>query len=198
MMARNMTSANFAPFVDRIFDALRRYGSILPDRRRAGLDPAHIEGVFYKLGLDAPKELIDLYSYCDGTATSEQDIIGKIVFFPGYYWMDLDLALEEYEAISKIDRWKRDWVPIFANGGGDFYAIICDRKSPFFGEIVGFMIGDSCQIVEYKSLLSMMEIIAECYDEGAFFPDGEFLEIDDAKMTSITRKVQAGFLEHEI
>jgi len=186
------------PVVDRIFEKLRQNGSDLAEKRRAGLSPELVETMINQVNLVAPSELIDLYTYCDGTSTREGDVLGDIQFFPGFYWMNLDHALDVYRAISKSDEWRQDWLPVFANGGGDFYAVICDNQSPYFGEILGFVLGEPEQIVDFKSLFALFETIAQSFDEGAFFFSNERLTAKYPEMRAIARKVQPNFLEHEV
>lgn len=184
--------------IDRIFDHLRQCGSAVADRRRAGLSAEYIQAAIQKFGLQVPNDLLGLYTYCDGTSTSEGDVLGDIQFFPGFYWMDLEDALDSYEAVSKSEEWNRAWVPIFANGGGDFYAVVCDDTSPYFGEIVGFVLGEPGQIVEFKNVVSMLRTVDRSFSKGAFFTSEGRLKADYPKMRAIARETQPGFLEHEI
>lgn len=182
--------------LDRIFYRLRQLGSVIPGRRRAGLLPDEVQSAIHSLGLDVPDELLNVYTCCDGTSTYEGDDIGKIQFFPGFYWMSLADALQVYHAISKGGDWNRAWLPIFANGGGDFYAVVCDEASPYFGEVVGFVLGEPDQIIEFKNIVSMLETIERAFADGAFFASEGMLKADYPKMRAISRQLQRGFMEH--
>jgi len=194
----NSTSVNFEPLIDRIFGQLRQHGSAVADRRRAGLSAERIEAVIRKLGLDAPSGLLELYSACDGTSTSEGETLGAIQFFPGFYWMDLEDAATVYGAVSQSDEWNPAWLPIFANGGGDFYAVICDSKSPYFGEVVGFVLGEAGQISEFENLFSLFETITRSFEEGVFFFSEGRLQADYPAMRAIARQTQPSFVEHDV
>src|SRR5262245_36297114 len=142
--------------LDSIFAYLHSCGLSIADRGRAGIRRPDVDVKFQSLGLPPPADLSLLYSLCDGTTTVEGDKLGGIQFFPGFYWMSLDEAIQVYHSISGDARWNRWWFPVFANGGGDFYAVICDSNSPYFGEVVGFVVGDDDQqIVEFKSVSAM-------------------------------------------
>lgn len=184
--------------IDRTFSHLRRCGFSIGDRRRPGLSASSIAEALRESGLQAPNDLIDLYKCCDGTSTFEGDVLREIQFFPGYYWMSLNDALDVYRSISESGDWERSWLPIFANGGGDFYAVICDDMSPYFGEVVGFILGEPDQIVEFKSVLCMIETLEHAFAEGVFFILEGQLKADYAKMRSLARRVQPGFLEHVV
>jgi len=110
--------------------------------------------------------------------------------------MSFEEILEVYGAISKDKRWDKYWLPIFANGGGDFYAVICDRSSPNFGQIVGFILGEPEQIVEFSSISTMFSTLERAFTDGAFFFADRKLKADYAKMRAIAREIQPGFVEH--
>ena len=183
--------------IDLIFAHLQRLGSLVASRRRAGKSEAKVESQIRSLGLQAPEDLVRLYSTCDGTETTEGERLGTIQFFPGFYWMNLDEAVTVYQSISKDERWERSWFPIFGNGGGDFYAVICDQESPFFGEVVGFVVGEQAQIVEFKSVTTLFETIERCFAQKAFFSSGDHLAADYPAMGAISRIAQPDFAEHD-
>lgn len=184
--------------VDRIFGHLGQLGSRIPSRRRAGLSLNDIKKALSDQSLEAPDDLLALYAYCDGTSTREGDILGEIQFFPGFYWMSLDDALEAYRAVSKSGEWGGSWLPIFANGGGDFYAVICDSASPYFGEVVGFVLGEPDQIIEFRDIASLLETVERSFADAAFFASEGHLKADYPRMRAIARQVQPGFTEHEV
>lgn len=194
----NSTSVNLEPLIDRIFEQLRQHGSVVADRRRAGLSSERIEAVIRKLGLNVPNGLMELYTACDGTSTSEGETLGAIQIFPGFYWMDLEDAATVYEAVSQSDEWNPAWLPIFANGGGDFYAVICDSNSPYFGEVVGFVLGESEQISEFQNLFSLFETIIRSFENGVFFFSEDRLQADYSAMRAIARQTQPSFVEHDV
>jgi hypothetical protein len=180
--------------VDRIFDHLRACGSLIPDRRRPGLSPADVEAKIGALGLRPPKDLVQLYAYCDGTTTTAgKDLLGKIRLFPGFYWMKLDEAITVYRSVSPHRLWHRSWLPIFANGGGDFYVVICNPASPFFGEVVLVMVGETDHIAEFKNVSALFETVERCFaqkmDEAGRLP-GRTVEPDNRWATRRSLQVR--------
>jgi hypothetical protein len=185
--------------VDRIFGHLRACGSLIADRRRPGLSPAEVEARIRALGLRPPRDLVQLYAYCDGTTTTAgKDLLGKISFFPGFYWMNLEKAITVYHSVSTHSLWHRSWLPIFANGGGDFYIVICESASPFFGEVPLVMYDETDHIAEFKNVSAMFETIERCFAQKAFFSADGYLRADHAKMSAIAHSVQPDFAEHDI
>jgi hypothetical protein len=185
--------------VDRIFGHLRACGSLIADRRRPGLSAAEVETQIGALGLRPPKDLVQLYACCDGTTTTAgKDLLGKIDFFPGFYWMKLEKAITVYRSVSPHSLWHPSWLPIFGNGGGDFYVVICETASPFFGEVLMVMYDETDHIVEFKNVSTMFETIERCFAQKAFFCADGYLEVDYAEMRAIARSVQPDFSPHDI
>ncbi|MEO0956801.1 MAG: SMI1/KNR4 family protein [Pseudomonadota bacterium] len=159
------------------------------DRLNLGLERSVVEDVFDSLGIDSPDDLINLYCYQNGTKTSEADLLEDIYVIPGYYWLSLNDVKEVYQAISPHPTWDLDWVPIFATGGGDFYAVIC-RRGADFGAVVQFTNGEPEQVVEFESLESFFRYIALCFKDGAFFVDDGFIEEDPDESVQVMKDLQ--------
>ncbi len=183
--------------VSRIFAQLREAERFIADRRRPGLCAAEVQTKVRSIGLAVPEELVQLYGVCDGTDTFAGDKFDEIRFFPGFYWMNLSEAVEAYNALVNDKRWNRFWLPIFADGGGDFYAVICDDQSSDFGAIVGFVVDENDHLVEFQGLTSMLRTIERAFAEKAFFVDKGHLRADYRKMRAIARSVQPDFAEHD-
>lgn len=183
--------------VDRTFAHLRELGRSIALKRRPGVEPAMITAKLRSVNLIGPADLVQLYNLCDGTETAEGDILDDIHFFPGYYWLKIEEAFTTYTAIYSDGRWNKSWLPIFANGGGDFYAVICDEKSPDFGGVVGFLVGENDHLVEFKNVTALFRTIEQSFSEKAFFVADGYLEADYPKMRTIASAMQPDFAEHD-
>lgn len=141
------------------------------------------------MGLDTPADLEDLYSWRNGTRVEAGSDLDSVQFFPGFYLLSLDDALENYEGFRRDSRWDSAWLPVFANGGGDFYAVNTAEGS---GPIIGFIIDQSEHPVEYEGLGAMLETLADCFTEGVCFVDDRgYLEMDDRRHAAIARRHNA-------
>ncbi len=139
-----------------------------------------------RAGLGVPPDLRDLYSWRNGTRVEAGTDLDSVHFFPGFWLLSLDDALTSHVAFRDDPRWDSAWLPVFANGGGDFYALDT-RESPF--HVIGFMIDQSDQLVEYETLGHMVNTLAELFAEGAFFVDDRgYLEADDRRHAEIARR----------
>lgn len=139
--------------------------------------------------LDAVAEVVDLYDWRGGTLAAPGTPLDDIHFFPGFYLLELEDAIRDYVGFRDDPRWRPDWLPVFANGGGDFY--VADLASARSGAapMIGFMVGGPEHLVEYESLRGMIATIAECYEKGAYFVDDRgYLEVDDQLHATIARR----------
>ncbi|MDF7775198.1 hypothetical protein P1X14_08070 [Sphingomonas sp. AOB5] len=183
--------------VDGIFSALERLGRGVATARQDGVAQASIEQAFAAFGLDLPPYLAALYACSDGLEGPDDATIDEVLFFPGYYWLSFAGAAETYASIADDEEWQRGWFPVFASGGGDFYVVICDRSSPDFGAVLGFLAGEPDHLVEFENLAAMMEVIEASFRDGAFFVEDGYLEADYGRMRELSRALQPGFEEHD-
>lgn len=181
-----------------IFDRLVELRRVSGLRAERGLSARVIISMFNESGLDCPDDIVEVYGICNGTRSTSSDSVDEIAFFPGFYWMRLEECFEVYNSIRSSDEWSRLWFPIFANGGGDFYAVVCDKKSSDFGALVGFILGEKDHLIEFRSLKDMISVISECLGQKVFFVSDGIYQADYASMRLISAKIQAPFFEHEV
>ncbi|MBT1001631.1 SMI1/KNR4 family protein [Paenarthrobacter sp. DKR-5] len=155
-------------------------------RLKPGVRPDITRGELSKLDLPFPgDELSSLYEWHNGT-DSEGVKLGRIYLFPGFYMLSLEEGLEIYNNFVGNERWGREWFPLFADGGGDFYVVTCSRMSSRNGKIVHFMIDEPDHSIEYESLAPMLQTMAEAYRRKIFFVDQEgYLDEDPDAFLSL-------------
>jgi cell wall assembly regulator SMI1 len=115
------------------------------------------------VGLVAPPEVVQYFGWHDGQGDYDATL-GELWLFPGFYPMSTEEALIDYAALVVDPRWQTGWLPIFADGGGDFFVV--DLESD--GVIRRFRNDETIQPIEYLSLSSMIATIADAYDEGVY------------------------------
>lgn len=129
-------------------------------------------------GLAGSGELESLYGWRNGTSTAGVAAVDDIHFFPGFYLLSLEDALANYRAFASDPRWSAGWLPLFANGGGDFYVL--DLSSPTGSPVRHFRIEESEHPIEFGSLGALLTTLAAAFDRGIFFVDlSGYLEMDD-------------------
>ena len=161
------------------------------EKLRPGLQPATVEASLGRLQVALPHELIHLYCWRDGTDVHEGSLLDDLHFFPGYYLMSLEHALTSFELFRNDPKWNHNWFPVFASGGGDFYAVICQeecgaRSAP----VVGFLLGEPDHEIEYENLTTMLSCLRVCFEQEIFFVTAEgFLEADSDRQFEVDRSV---------
>ncbi|MFF1876612.1 SMI1/KNR4 family protein [Leifsonia sp. NPDC058230] len=154
---------------------------------KPGLNLDEIRGQPVAAGLGRSVLFEELHSWRDGTLTTGVTL-DDIQMFPGFYLLSLEEAIANYRAFTADSRWDRGWLPLFANGGGDFYVVDFEPRS--MGEIRHFRIEESENPVEFRSLSNMMETLAAAFDRGVFYVDPDrYLEMDDLRFAALAREL---------
>lgn len=151
-----------------------------------GIDRNEIEKKVNSLDLVLPSEFYTFFSLIDGINEKEKVKLGEIDFFPGYYLMSLNECISNYNLFKNDERWKKSWFPIFANGGGDFYCIVCPNTPAEKAPIVDYLLEEDDHIIVHSSLYNMLKTILDCYNEKVYYIDQEgYLEVDYDKELEI-------------
>ncbi len=159
--------------------ALQRLGRhALLRSLQAGLSAESVRSSLSAVGLVSASELEALYVWRNGTSTAVGLTLDDIHFFPGFYLLSIEDAIANYRAFVTDSRWGPGWLPIFANGGGDFYVL--DLGSISTRPVRHFRIEESEHPVEFTSLGAMLATLAAAFEQGIFFVDPNgCLEMDD-------------------
>lgn len=156
---------------------------------KPGLSESRIPEILGDLEIAVPLELREMYSCRDGILIPKGHILDDLHFFPGFYWLSLEDAVTTYKSLHGDRRWHSSWFPVFANGGGDFYAVVCTPTPVDSGEVVGFILGESDHPVEFRDLTAMLRTVRACFDEKVFFLSAEgYLEADDMAQARVARR----------
>lgn len=158
------------------------------DHLNPGLSSQKIQELFEEIPLQPNQDLHALYAWRNGSKNSEGVTLGELAFFPGFYLMSLEESIQTYMELRARDVWNKFWFPIFASGGGDFYAMILAPEAQ--GQILGFYVFEEEAQVEYRSLKSMLTTFKVCYDQGIIFRnDGGYLDMDYRKHAEVAHEI---------
>lgn len=180
--------ADLSGALSRVEDGLVRLDrSVLLRALRPGLQRQIVRSQLERVGLPSSVDVETLYAWRDGTQTAGVTL-DDIHIFPGFYLLSLDDAITDYRAFVADPRWVPGRLPLFANGGGDFYVVDLDGEPS--GLMRLFRIEESEQPVEFGSLAEMMVTVATAFDRGVFFVDPEdYLEMDDLAFAAIAAEL---------
>jgi hypothetical protein len=130
------------------------------------------------LALAPSTELESLYGWRNGTSTAGVAAVGDVHLFPGFYLLSVEDAIANYRAFVTDSRWRSSWLPVFANGGGDFYVL--DLGPPLESAVRHFRLDESEHPIEFSSLGALLTTLAQAFELGVFFVDPSgYLEMDD-------------------
>ena len=158
------------------------------DHLNPGLSSLKIQELFEEIPLQPNQDLHALYAWRNGSKDSDGITLGELAFFPGFYLMSLEESIQTYLELRETDDWEKSWFPIFASGGGDFYAMILAPEAQ--GKILGFYVFEEESQVEYRSLKSMLTTFKVCYEQGIIFRNEQgYLDMDYRKHAEVAHEI---------
>jgi cell wall assembly regulator SMI1 len=178
--------------LDLVTESLVRLGR---DEVLARLRPGSVVGVEETLaarGLATPPDLMELLGWHDGTDVSGQVMLDDVHLLPGFYFQNFGDATMNYDAFVSSDRWHPAWFPLFANGGGDFYAVVCVPDRGDYASVIHFRIDVLKHPIEFSSLGSMLRTLAAALHEQVFYVDDHgYLEMADPDFADLATRLNA-------
>ncbi|WP_146252105.1 SMI1/KNR4 family protein [Xylanimonas oleitrophica] len=169
--------------------ALERLGRrVLLESLQGGVPAEAVRSSLSTVDLPSSPELETLYGWKNGTSTASVAAVDDIHLFPGFYLLSLEDALANYRAFANDARWTVGWLPLFANGGGDFYVL--DLSQAATGPVRHFRIEESEHPIEFGSLDALTETLAAAFNRGIFFVDPSgYLEMDDLVFAGVAAEL---------
>jgi cell wall assembly regulator SMI1 len=159
-----------------------------------GVTASEIAETERALGLRLPTEVVSLWRTCGGTRTTGDAVLDDIHFFPGYYLLSPSDAVSHVAHLRQREDWRQDWIPLFANGGGDFYFAQGASGETEDTAIRLFQAGLGEPEIGFASLARMLDSFAKSFEVGIFFvdPKGGYLEQDDDRFWRLVDEIRAG------
>ena len=173
-----MTDDVSAPLA-KIETALERLDrKVLLRALQPGRTVESVRATLASVELASASDVEALFGWRDGTSTDGGVTLDDIHIFPGFYLLSLEDAIANYRAFVTDSRWTPGWLPLFANGGGDFYVL--DLTEAEARRVRHFWIDEAEHPVEFSSLAAMLETLAAAFERGIFYVDPNgYLEMDD-------------------
>jgi hypothetical protein len=175
--------------VDKLESALNACGSPLPKLLEKGLSLNEIEFHINKVNLKLPNEVVELYSWRNGTKgeTNNEQLFTLGEFF------SLQEAIETYKYFVENNYWKKSLFPLFGAGNSEFFLIDCEATSNQYKMILFFSLTNyvAQQPLSYfDSLFTLISTVTDCYNSKAYsFDNGNFFVVKDpSKELEICKK----------
>ena len=184
-------AGDVAAQLDRIRSGLERLG-----RARAiallqpGVPPARVQEVLSELALTPPPGVPAMYEWANGSDTSAAATLDDLYLIPGYYFLSLEDAAAEYRA-RVGPGWDAAWLPVFADGGGGFFAVICDPDAGELGHVLGLDGDGFPPATAFSSVANMASTFAQAYDDGLIEVRDGYLEWDDAEFARLAARINS-------
>jgi hypothetical protein len=147
-----------------ILEALRRLNRPVVGTLQPPIEPAVVAAALRGLKLPSVKEYEELLGWHNGTSKTGVARLSDIWFFPGYYLVSLEEAVNVFELVGSY--WNNAGIPLFTNDGGDFFVLNCSNATILLCEAES-----AGPRTVHRSLPVMLEVMASCFDEGAYFVD---------------------------
>lgn len=174
--------------LNEIEKSLQQLDHSCVEHLNSGITSLKIQELFEEIPLQPNQDLRALYAWRNGSKDSEGITLGELAFFPGFYLMSLEESIQTYQKLRKTSTWNQSWFPIFASGGGDFYAMNLAPESQ--GQILGFYVFEEEVQVEYRSLKSMLTTFKVCYEQGIIFRNEQgYLDMDYKKHAEVAHEI---------
>lgn len=179
---------NISQLLNEIEKSLQQLDYPCVDHLNSGLSSQKTQELFEEIPLQPNQDLHALYAWRNGSKDCEGITLGELAFFPGFYLMSLEESIQTYQKLRKTSTWNQSWFPIFASGGGDFYAMNLAPESQ--GQIHGVYVYEEEPQVEYRSLKSMLTTFKVCYEQGVIFRNEQgYLDMDYRKHAEIAHEI---------
>ena len=179
---------NISQLLNEIEKSLQQLDYPCVDHLNSGLSSQKTQELFEEIPLQPTQDLRALYTWRNGSKDSEGVTLGELAFFPGFYLMSLEESIQTYLELRERNGWDKSWFPIFASGGGDFYAMNLAREAQ--GQILGFYVFEEEPQVEYWSLKSMLTTFKVCYEQGIIFRNEQgYLDMDYRKHAEVAHEI---------
>lgn len=137
-----------------------------------GVKPEEVAAQLALRGLVAPGDLLELWAWRNGTGGPADTTLGALWLVPGFYLCSLAEATANFDAFVRQPRWNASWLPVLADGGGDFLAVACAPDGGH-GAVYHFRIDGTGQPLEFRSIERMAATFAAALAEGAFYVDAD-------------------------
>ena len=157
----------------RLIRAMSELGKPIATAIRPSLTEEVVAKDLQRLDVVFPKELDELYRFCDGMDPSllSKSGIGEYGLDGRYFLLSLSEALEEYERVKESaiynDELSVTWFPFLREEGGDLYLVDMAAAKTDAASVIWWMV-EFYPIRKYASLSTMFDTLASAYEASAY------------------------------
>ena len=176
-------------FLGQLEAAIRRLARPTVGLLNPGIEADRVRQLLRDRGLEPTTDLARLWAWRNGTEASTGAALGDLWLVPGFYLLSVQDATINFDAFVQSPRWNASWLPLMADGGGDFLAVNCSRDRDH-GSVYRFRIDQSEHPMEYRTVERMVATFAAAFDRGTFYVDDEgYLDQNDAEFAALAAEL---------
>ena len=186
---RRYELSQISELVAQLVRELNAGGSNVGNALKPGVSRTLTSTMASKFPYELTSELLDLYEACNGL----EERVGFDDFLIGFRLLQIEEAVGMYDYLMEQrgdpddDYYRASWFPIMWSHSGGVKAVEC-APIKTRGCIVDID-AESGNSIHCVSIERMLTTIIQCWKEGAFFADGDFVDIDDEKFAEICERL---------
>ena len=185
-------------FFKRIIEKQRKMGYHFPTIVRPPAKREQINAIEKQLDLEFNDELIELYSFADGTTIDEVTPSGKTGLIPIHNFLNLRDSVSYYQRGFEPDEFFRNsesgyrpgdkLFPFLEDGAGNCYWVDLNGTENQGRLYWTNTFGDQPDYL-YNSLTTLFQVIDECYQQDIFTLDNDgYLDCDYERFGQVSKK----------
>jgi cell wall assembly regulator SMI1 len=137
-----------------------------------GASPETVSRALKSVGLEPQQQLVELYSWHNGTLDLPGQTYGKIWLIPGYFLAPVEEMASIYSDLLTSGYWSPLWFPFLLDDAGYFYVV--DYTKEKYGQVRHIRNDYLDQpIIESLSLADMFATVAAAYRQSVYFLDSD-------------------------
>lgn len=142
-----------------------------------------------------PSEIIIFYSWKNGTQNADNADLSTLWLAPLHIFLSLEDNITTYANISRSDLHASlipdNLFPLFRSGAGELTLIDIDTASVTYGKLFAFTLSEpelNVLSLFADSLKSFLYSVIECYECGAYIPEGNRINCNEKDEVKIFYK----------
>ena len=174
--------------LNQILEWHRRNNTPASRLLQPGLSEDEIMSKLQPLPFKVSRELVELYSWRDGTALGEEG--EDTSFFEIHRFLPLDEAVSNFQEVhpeAKDSDELSNWVQVFQDITSDGYAVSGGPEMVDCSPVVLLMEGEVEKV--FSSLAKMMETVAAAFRAGAMGWEDDEMETDFFAWAELARRI---------
>lgn len=136
-----------------------------------GLAEKTIIDLLSKINFPPNDRIMTYFNWKNGVKISYDKSICEFEIFPENIFLSIESAIENFTIYTYDRSWKKNWFPLFTNGGGDF--LLFDFKDESLLLYSPSILLDSKPVKIYDSLSSYFKTAIMCFERSAYYVNSD-------------------------